>query len=160
MSLLAAFQLLTTLPPLVQRSLSARELGHAAGWYPLVGLTLGTGLYGLRLGVGRFLPPDVVAVVVLLAWIALTGALHFDGLLDTCDGVFGGWTPERRLAIMRDSHVGAFGLAGGVLLLLAKYAALTALPGRSTALLLAPVLWRGGMVLAIFLPIFKLVGSL
>lgn len=149
-SLMAAFQFLTTLPLLVHRSPTAHELGQAVGWYPLVGLTLGGGLYGLRLAAGHFLPPEVAAAIVLAAWIGLSGALHFDGLLDTCDGVFGGRTPRRRLAIMRDSRVGAFGLAGGIMLLLTKYAALSTLPARSTALFLAPSLGRWGMVLAMF----------
>ena len=149
-SLLAAFQFLTILPPLVRRTLTPAELGRAAGWYPLVGLTLGVGLLGLRLGAGRFLPAEVLAVGVLIAWIVLTGALHFDGFIDTCDGLFGGWTPERRLEIMRDSRTGAFGVAGGGLLLLTKYAALANLPAGSLALLLAPVLGRWAMVLAMF----------
>lgn len=148
--LITAFQFLTTLPPLVRRAPTTRELGRAVGWYPLVGLILGAGLYGLRLAADRFLPPPVASVAVLTAWIALSGALHFDGLLDTCDGVFGGQTPERRLAIMRDSRVGAFGMAGGALLLLTKYAALTVLPARATALFLAPSLGRWAMVLAMF----------
>ena len=149
-SLLAAFQFLTILPLQMRRTLAPQELGRAAGWYPLVGLALGAGLFGLRLGAGRFLPAAVAAIAVLIAWIALTGALHFDGLIDTCDGVFGGWTPERRLEIMRDSRAGAFGVAGGGLLLLTKYAALTDLPAGSMALLFAPVLGRWAMVLAMF----------
>lgn len=149
-SLITAFQFLTTLPPVVRRSPTTRELGRAVGWYPLVGLTLGAGLYGLRLVTVRFLPPPVVAAAVLTAWIGLSGALHFDGLLDTCDGVFGGRTPEERMAIMRDSRVGAFGMAGGALLLLTKYAAFTVLPARATALFLAPSLGRWAMVLAMF----------
>jgi len=51
----------------------------------------------------------------------LTGALHLDGFLDACDGLLGGYTPESRLEIMRDERLGAFALAGGVLLLLIKF---------------------------------------
>ena len=106
--------------------------------FPVVGLALGGVLYGLGSGLQLIFPTPVVAVFILAAWLLLTRALHFDGFLDTCDGLFGGFTPERRLEIMRDSRVGAFGVAGGGLLLLAKYAAIISLPHLS-GLLLAPV---------------------
>ena len=148
-SLLTAFQFLTTFPAVIRRSFTARELGHAVGFFPLVGLALGGILYGLASGLHLIFPPPVVAVFILAAWLLLTRALHFDGFLDTCDGLFGGFTPERRLEIMRDSRVGAFGVAGGELLLLAKYAAIISLP-HLTGLLLAPVLGRWVLSIAIF----------
>jgi adenosylcobinamide-GDP ribazoletransferase len=77
--------------------------------------------------------------------------LHLDGFLDSCDGLFGGRTPEKRLEIMRDERAGAFAVVGGVLLLLVKYAALASVQDRLGATLLAPVLGRFGMVLAIVL---------
>jgi len=94
-------------------------------------------------------PSVVVATFNLTAWLLLTRALHFDGFLDTCDGLFGGFTPERRLEIMRDSRVGAFGVAGGGLLLLAKYAALGSL-SHPSGLVLAPVFGRWVLSMAIF----------
>jgi adenosylcobinamide-GDP ribazoletransferase len=80
----------------------------------------------------------------------LTGALHLDGFLDTCDGLLGGHTPETRLEIMRDERIGAYGFAGGILLILTKYSALTTLDGRVPALLLAPIMGRWGMAAALF----------
>lgn len=148
-SLLAAFQFLTTFPALIRRSFTAQELGRAVGYFPVVGLALGGLLYGLGSGLRLIFPSQVVAVLVLAAWMLLTRALHFDGFLDTCDGLFGGFTPERRLEIMRDSRVGAFGVAGGGLLLLAKYAAILSLPHLS-GLLLAPVFGRWALSIAIF----------
>jgi adenosylcobinamide-GDP ribazoletransferase len=147
--LLTAFQFLTTFPAVIRRSFTAQELGRAVGYFPLVGLALGGVLYGLVSGLLLIFPSQVVAVFVLAAWLLLTRALHFDGFLDTCDGLFGGFTPERRLEIMRDSRVGAFGVAGGGLLLLAKYAAILSLPHLS-GLLLAPVLGRWVLTMAIF----------
>jgi adenosylcobinamide-GDP ribazoletransferase len=97
------------------------------------------------------LPAQVAAVLVLAAWAVLTRGLHLDGFLDTCDGLFGGFTPERRLEILRDSRVGAFGVIGGVMLLLAKYAAISTLGERTAALLLAPVLGRLALSMAIVL---------
>lgn len=147
--LLAAFQFLTTFPAVIRRSFKADELGRAVGYFPVVGLALGGALYGLEIGLGLIFPLPVVAAILLAAWLLLTRALHFDGYLDTCDGLFGGFTPERRLEIMRDSRVGAFGVAGGGLLLLAKYAAIVSLPHLS-GLILAPVMGRWVLSMAIF----------
>jgi len=147
--IIAAFQFLTILPAIVQRTFTPQEMGRAAGWFPLVGLVLGGVLYALALGSGKIFPPPVVAVIVLATWLLLTRALHFDGFLDTCDGLFGGFTPERRLEIMRDSHVGAFGVAGGGLLLLAKFTAINSLP-HPFGLMLAPLLGRWILSIAIF----------
>lgn len=148
-SLLTAFQFLTTFPAIIRRAFTAQELGRAVGYFPIVGLALGGVLYGLEVGLSLIFPAQVVAIFILVAWLLLTRALHFDGFLDSCDGLFGGFTPERRLEIMRDSRVGAFGVAGGGLLLLAKYAAILSLPGPS-GLLLAPVLGRWTLSMAIF----------
>jgi len=148
-SLLTAFQFLTTFPAVIRRAFTAQELGRAVGWFPLVGLALGGVFYGLAAGLRLAFPAPVTAVLVLAAWLSLTRALHFDGFLDTCDGLFGGFTPERRLEIMRDSRVGAFGVAGGGLLLLAKYAALVSLPHLS-GLVLAPLMGRWVLSIAIF----------
>lgn len=148
-SLLTAFQFLTTFPAIIRRGFTAQELGRAVGFFPLVGLALGGVLYGLEFGLRLIFPAQVATVFVLAVWLLLTRALHFDGFLDTCDGLFGGFTPERRLEIMRDSRVGAFGVAAGGLLLLAKYAALVSLPHLS-GLLLAPVLGRWVLSIAIF----------
>lgn len=147
--IIAAFQFLTIFPAIVKRKFTAQEMGRATGWFPLVGLTVGSGLYGLAMGLGLIFPLPVVAVLVLATWLLLSRALHFDGFLDTCDGLFGGFTPERRLEIMRDSRVGAFGVAGGVMLLLGKFTALSSLPNL-TGLILAPVLGRWVLSMAIY----------
>ncbi len=148
-SFFAAFQFLTTFPAVIRRAFTAQELGRAVGYFPLVGLALGGVLYGLGSGLQMLFPTQVVAIFILAAWLLLTRALHLDGFLDSCDGLFGGFTPERRLEIMRDSRVGAFGVAGGGLLLLAKYAAIISLSHLS-GLLLAPVLGRWAASIAIF----------
>ena len=148
-SLLAAFQFLTILPAVIRRSFTAQELGRAVGYFPLVGLVLGVVLFGLGSGLPLIFPPAVVAIFILITWLLLTRALHFDGFLDTCDGLFGGFTPERRLEIMRDSRVGAFGVAGGGLLLLAKYAAILSL-SHFSGLVLAPIMGRWVLSIAIF----------
>jgi adenosylcobinamide-GDP ribazoletransferase len=83
--------------------------------------------------------PMLAAFVILATWVGITGALHFDGFCDLCDGLFGGASPEERLLILKDPHVGVFGLTGGVLLLLGKFVGLYELlertPGRAPLLI-------------------------
>ncbi len=113
----AALRFLTVLPAPGRRPLQAPALGRAVGYFPLVGVILGGLLAAANAAVTGVIPPDVRAVLMVGLGLALTGGLHFDGWLDTCDGLFGGHTPEERLRIMRDEHVGAFAVAGGGLLL-------------------------------------------
>jgi adenosylcobinamide-GDP ribazoletransferase len=148
---IAAMQFLTVLPPLIRRMLSPAEMGLAVGYFPLIGALLGGLLAALDWVLGYVLPQQVSTVAVLGVSILATGALHLDGFLDACDGLFGGYTPESRLEIMRDERVGAFGLAGGVILLLLKYAALITSTDRVAALVLALTLSRWAMALAVVL---------
>lgn len=148
-SIFAAFQFLTQIPPIIQRPFTEKELGRAVGFYPLVGLLMGLALLAVNSLLALFVPSLLCAALILAIWIAMSGALHLDGFLDACDGILGGFTPVKRLEIMRDERVGAFGLAGGVLLLLIKFSALEALPDASAALVLIPTLSRWGMALAV-----------
>lgn len=139
--ILAAFQFLTIFPEVIRRPFTAQEMGRAAGWFPLVGLALGGLLAGIRMAAGQVFPPLAAAALTLLAWVALTRAFHLDGFMDACDGLFGGFTPQRRLEIMKDSRVGAFGVAGAVLVLLLQFSALASV-SAPPALILAAVLGR------------------
>ncbi|WP_148091983.1 adenosylcobinamide-GDP ribazoletransferase, partial [Paenibacillus sp. 598K] len=73
------------------------------------------------------LPTLPAAVLVLIAWAALTGGLHLDGWMDTADGVLSHRSRERMLEIMRDSRVGAMGVIAGTLLLMFKLSLLASL---------------------------------
>jgi adenosylcobinamide-GDP ribazoletransferase len=148
-ALLAAFQFLTVMPPLVRRPFTAHEMGQAVGWFPLVGVGLGCVLAGACYALSLIFPPSVTAVLVLAIWVLITGALHLDGFLDSCDGLFGGHTAEARLRIMRDERAGAFAVIGGILLLLTKYACVASLADRVVPLVLAPTIGRWGMALAV-----------
>ena len=109
-SLRAALELLSRLPVPASRDFDPRDAADGAAWYPLVGLLLGGLLGGLAWGLVRIGPStELSAVLVVLAGVILTGALHEDGLADAADGLFGGWTPARRLEIMRDSRLGTYG---------------------------------------------------
>jgi adenosylcobinamide-GDP ribazoletransferase len=124
-----ALGLLTRLP--VRLGASATERGAAAAWaWPLVG-----GLVGLSgaavgaLAVWSGLAPALAAASVVAAQVLLTGALHEDGLADTADGLWGGWDRDRRLAIMRDSRIGTYGVLALLLVTLARWSALSLLIG-------------------------------
>ena len=152
--MLAALSFLTVIPATWNRSPTQREISNSRAFYPAVGLLLGLMLLGLERGCREVFPDYLSAAVLLVALVASTRALHLDGLMDTCDGLFGGFTPERRLEIMRDSRVGAFGVAGAAGLLLLKYGALVSLlwlnqPGMEWSLLLFPMLSRWSMVVAL-----------
>ncbi len=149
-SFLAAVQFLSVAPPLIRRAFTEREMGQAAGYYPLVGALIGTLLYGVNYGLAIIASDMVRGALVLALWVLLTGALHMDGFLDACDGILGGFNTDQRLKIMRDERVGAFGLVGGVLLLLLKFTSLSGLPQAASVLILIPTLSRWGMVLAIY----------
>ncbi len=147
---LAALQFLTLASPIVRRPFTERELGQAAGFYPLVGVLIGALLYGANYTLALIVPDALRAALILALWVLLSGALHLDGLLDAFDGILGGFTPQKRLEIMRDERIGAFGLSAGVILLLTKYAALSGFPQSAPELILIPALGRWGMTLAVF----------
>lgn len=147
---LAALQFLLLTPAFIRRAFTANEMGRAVAFYPLVGLLLGGILVLTDEALGLVFPLTGRSVLVLGLWIVLTGGLHLDGFLDACDGLLGGSTPERRMEIMRDERVGAYALAGGVLLLLLLHSSLSAIAaGRWAVLVLAPVLGRWGISLAV-----------
>ncbi len=149
--LLVALSFLTLLPVGVA-SATDTEISRSRGWYPAVGLLYGGLLVGLAALCGLLSIGPLLAAALLVAALAIANRfLHLDGLMDVCDGVWGGRTVERRLEIMRDSRVGAFAVAGAGCVLLVKYGALATLlagPGAVWAmLLLFPALSRWTMTL-------------
>ena len=128
-----------------------RNISHSRAFYPAIGLMIGLVLVGVEEGSSRVFSEPLTAAFLVAVMIGVTRGLHLDGLMDVFDGVFGGFTPERRLEIMRDSRVGAFGVIGAIAVLLLKYGALVSLlmlpqPGKEWALFLFPTLSRWTMV--------------
>ena len=143
----AALRFLTVLPWGVQRP---EILGRSLIYFPAIGLLLGAGLAVADRGLHLLFPAPVVNALLLLLSLGLTGGMHLDGLLDCCDALPGIRPPEERLRILQDPHVGAFGIIGGITVLLLKYGALLSLTGARTAsLILFPALGRWGMVYAV-----------
>lgn len=150
-----ALGFLTTLPVprAVQTAPRPGDLGRAALWFPLVGLVLGALLLGADWLALWLFPPLLAGALVVALWAALTGGLHLDGLADCGDGLLAATTPERRLEIMRDPRLGAFGGLSLMLFVLLKVLAVAALPAgplwaRALPLLLAPVAARWLLLLA------------
>lgn len=131
-----------------------QDLARSMFWFPWVGLILGLGFFACFgiLAVLPFFLPVAVAVLLVVTVLATRG-LHLDGLADTVDGLGGGKTPKERLAIMKDSHLGAFGAMSLVLVLLLKFALLVTCWWKvePTSLILYPVLSRWGMVFLAYL---------
>lgn len=147
---LDALAFLTVLPAGARRDENG-GLGLAgATWaFPLVGLVVAGILAGADFLLSRVASPLSSSVLTVTIWVLVTGAMNLDGLSDTADGFMVSALRERRLEIMRDSHVGAFGAVALVLLLVAKVAFLSALrgQGRLFALLFAPAFSRVAVVL-------------
>ena len=137
------------MPTPIRRGVTTEEFGQSLTYFPLVGLLLGAILVGLYCGLSLILPLSVVSALLIVALVILTGAHHLDGFIDTCDGLVAGKSRAERLAIMSDTHVGAFGIVGVVLLLLLKYVSLSLVP-MMTALLLMLTLSRWVMGAVIF----------
>jgi len=99
----------------------------------------------------KLLPGSATIVLLMVAMVLINGALHLDGFIDTCDGLAGNKPVEERWRVMRDSRVGAFGVVGGVLLLITKFVALSSIPRGllPSALVLMPAVSRWLMVYAI-----------
>lgn len=148
-ALLVAVGFLTRIPVPAAVFDDTRAGSASLAWYPLVGLILGVLLAGLAWAL-REAPPLLSAALVLAAWVALTGALHLDGLADSADAWIGGLgDPARTLEIMKDPRSGPAGVVALALLLLVKFAALASLPGQAVVLLaLAPLLARMALTLA------------
>ena len=116
-SLRLAIAFLTIVPVRIRGA--PPPLGAAAGWFPLVGAGVGALTGGLGWLARPALGPGVAAALAVTTLVALTGALHVDGLADCADGLGARGDRARRLAIMRDSSIGTFGaLALGLWLIL------------------------------------------
>jgi adenosylcobinamide-GDP ribazoletransferase len=146
-----AIAFLTILPVRLPAELPADGLRRSAGFFPLAGWLIGGVLAGCAWAfVWAGLPSLVSAVLLVTLGAWLTRGLHLDGLADLLDGLGGGQTQERRLAIMKDSATGAFGVIGLVQLLGLKAACLAALVATEGeplffALFAAPVAARWAM---------------
>ena len=135
----AAFSLLTRLPVPVDHA-RAGTRGAASAWaFPIVGLIIGA-LAGVLASILTWLGiPTGMAAASALGLLALTtGGMHEDGLADFADGL-GGLTTERRLEIMKDSRIGAYGVIALSIALIARWSGIAELSGWTLIFTLATV---------------------
>jgi adenosylcobinamide-GDP ribazoletransferase len=140
-----ALQFLTRLP-LPRLRVSDAEFAASMRWFPAVGLVIGA-ILCLGAIAGERLDPWVGALVALMFWVLVTGALHIDGLGDIADaGGAAHEDPERLRAVLSDPHVGSFAVVAITLQLAAKLVLTHALLDKAPplALLFVPFAARIG----------------
>jgi len=146
-NLLGALSLLTRVP--VPRGPGAPPgLAASVPWFPVVGALVGLAVAGAYAALGLVLPALPAAAIAVSLGSLVTGAFHEDGLADTADALGGSWSREEALQIMRDPHLGTFGVLALVWSTVVRVACLATLGPQSgvAALVGAHALSRGAAV--------------
>ena len=113
--ILATLIFFTRLPFWRIKQVDAEHYKHVVPYWPLAGWLTGGIMAGVLWLAGQVMPLSVAWIVAIVARLLVTGCLHEDGLADFCDGMGGGVTRERVLTIMKDSHIGTYGVIGLIL---------------------------------------------
>jgi len=121
--------------------------GSTVAWFPLAGVLIGLAVGGAWWAADSIWPPVVVGAVAVTADLAITGMLHLDGLVDSADGLLPHLTPDRRLEVMAEPTVGAFGIGAAVAILLLRFAGFATL--RPDLLLIAGLWCLARAVMAV-----------
>ncbi|MCK5902414.1 MAG: adenosylcobinamide-GDP ribazoletransferase [Cocleimonas sp.] len=144
-----AVTFLTRIPTPKISTMTEKEISFSLLYYPVVGLCIGLLLTLIAFLLSLVANPDVVSVlaaIIIVLWVLITGALHLDGLADTADGFLGGQgSQSRTLEIMKDPVSGPAGISSIFLVLMLKYTAVLSILNSDISfwsLLLAPVLAR------------------
>jgi len=160
-SLILMLQFFTRLPLPIEIQADAEDFNRGFVWFTTVGLVIGGLLTLLYIILSPFIGTLLLAVILVLAEVLLTGGLHLDGLSDTFDGLYSNRDKERVLEIMKDSRIGANGALAMMSWLLLKIALLSELFEFYTAhsaksapwlvLLLMPVAAKSALALSCYL---------
>lgn len=135
----AALMFFTRLPWWRIHQPKAEAFRHVVEYWPIVGwLSGGAMMLVYSLSLVTLHKMGLVALLVIATRLLLTGALHEDGLADFADGMGGGSSRERILSIMKDSHIGTYGVLALIFYFLFLY---TALPHLSPLMLLTADVW-------------------
>lgn len=141
-----ALQFLTRIPVKVT-SYEPSQFASSAPWFPVVGALVGS-LVAAALIAGARFDPWLAALAALAVWVLITGALHLDGLADLCDALGAAHrNPARFLEVLKDPHIGTFGVVAIVLAVAAKLVLLMLIAkhaGPVAALILIPAWARYG----------------
>ncbi len=154
-----------TILPTPNKNYHLDSLSQILPWVSLVGLVIGIVLEIFQLIFSKYFPPLLTAVSILIVWVAISGGLHIDGLADCFDSFACTTTIEKRKQIMKDPHLGTFGVLGICITLLLKFSLIySQIPSNIAllntqwnvyyGLLLAPVIARWSILwLIVFFPI-------
>lgn len=147
--LILALQFMTRLPLPAVRA-DAHDLANAMRFFPCAGIVVGGAVWAAT-GIGQAVDPWVGALLGVIAWAAMTGGLHLDGLGDVADATGAGHRDRSRIsAVMADPHIGSFGVIAIALAVMAKLVLLAAvirnahgwaLPAICTAARVGPLVW-------------------
>lgn len=140
-------QFFTAIPVPINMDCDEKDYGKGLIFAPLVGLVLGCILFFLYNLLSLFLPIKIIAALMIISYIILTGGLHLDGLGDTFDGLFSNRPRERILEIMRDSRIGTNAVLALISIIMLNYVVLSELNILEEALLLFPVAGRIGSLM-------------
>lgn len=130
---------------------AAPKLNQACRYFPLVGWLVAVICSAVYYLVQLYLSNDIAILFSMLSGVLLTGAFHEDGLIDSVDGMGGGWSVEQKLLIMKDSRVGSYGAIAMWFVLTLKFALLSSSSNVIFALLLAHPLSRSISALMMFI---------
>ncbi len=146
-----ALQFLTIIPVRI-KEIDPKDFGRSLLFFPIIGGLIGLLLYLVSI-LFNFLPEPAMKALVLVSLIIITGAIHLDGFVDTCDGIFSLKSREESLDIMRKPEVGAMGAIGLFSLLILKYSLFLSIPKELffEPLVLMTTFGRFTQVLACFL---------
>lgn len=162
---LLALQFLTRLPIPIQCPWDPKTMKWALRCYPLVGLLIGGVLGALILWLHAYLPLWFLSLLLLSIWVWFTGGLHLDGWMDVADAVGSNAPLDKKWQIMKDPHVGSFGIIALLFLFLWKIALIYNLLERFVNdnasvvilfIIFIPIVARfGAIVLMFFVPAAK-----
>lgn len=131
---LAALTLFTRIPAWKLAELKEDDYRKAVVYWPLTGWITGSVAGGVIYALACIIPMLPAVVLGLGCRMLLTCALHEDGLADFCDGFGGGTDKGKILAIMKDSHIGTYGVVGLIFYFLLEVSILSSMPATVAAL--------------------------
>lgn len=149
-----AFAFLSILPLKRAAEAHPKYLGRSMRYFPLVGLAFGLVLASAAYLTNYFAIPVPLAVTLTVLPTVLSRGMHLDGLADSADGLLGGASKEDTFRIMRDSSVGAFGVAAIAMIFIAKFGLFGSIQFNRDALamlVILPAMSRWACVYASFI---------
>lgn len=129
--LLATFMFFTRLPLWRVVNVDPSAFSRVVPLWPIAGWLTGSVMALTLWAASLVFPLCIAAALALVARLMLTGGLHDDGLADFFDGMGCGGSRERILAVMKDSHIGTYGVIALIFLYLLAVGAITAIAGSA-----------------------------